>query len=146
MVIKPVVSDMVGEPSLGLRRRQIPDNPELRAKLTPDYPAGCKRVLLSDDYFPAINKSHVRLETRKIERITTRGVLVDGDEEQFDVLILATGFRTLESMHRINVVGLDGRKLADVWRQGARAYFGVTVPNLRCYTVPIQISATAPSF
>ncbi|PMD36418.1 monooxygenase [Hyaloscypha variabilis F] len=116
--------------SLAMMECQIPENPELRARLTPNYPPGCKRVILSDDIFPALNQKHVSLETHHIKQITKNGIKVEGQDLEFDLIILATGFRTLEFMYPIKITGAGGRSIQDIWKDGARAYLGVTVESL----------------
>ncbi|MGW4743107.1 flavin-containing monooxygenase [Nocardia xishanensis] len=111
------------------REQQVPD-PELRAKLTPDYAAGCKRGLFSNEYFPALTQSNVTVETTAIEAVTPTGIrTVDGVEHQVDVIVYGTGFKGTEFLAPMNIYGVDGRKLADVWGDaGARAYLGLSVP------------------
>jgi cation diffusion facilitator CzcD-associated flavoprotein CzcO len=112
---------------------QVAD-PELRRKLTPDYPIGCKRVLFADDYYPALQLPNVTLETGAIERITPQGVRTsDGVDHALDVLVFATGFETTDWHWSLDVTGLDGIRLSDVWKDGPEAYLGLTVsgfPNL----------------
>jgi cation diffusion facilitator CzcD-associated flavoprotein CzcO len=71
-------------------------------KLAPNYPPGCKRSVISDDYYPALNRPNVILETRPIEEITAEGIKFDGQEtsEEYDLIILATGFKSLVSWTR----------------------------------------------
>jgi len=107
--------------------RQISD-PALRAKVTPDYTIGCKRILLSSDYYPALTRPNVKLVTDPISRITKSGlVCTDGSAYEVDVIIYGTGFKTAEALAELNVAGRDGVKLRDVWRGGIEAYHGVTV-------------------
>lgn len=109
----------------------LPDQPELWAKLTPKYNPGCKRVIISDDYYPCLAQPNISLETRPISRITETGVEVEGGaSEEFDLIICATGFRTVEFMHPIKITGAHGRSLSDIWNGGARAYYGVTVEDV----------------
>ena len=120
----------------------FPSNSErdvwLRKELTPNYEVGCKRVCVSDDYFPALAKPNVTLETRPIQRITPTGVDVDTskpnptvtEDTNLDVLILATGFQTMQFLGPINFTGRNGRKLDDIWANGPRALNGVTVEDL----------------
>ncbi|HET9143241.1 NAD(P)/FAD-dependent oxidoreductase [Actinophytocola sp.] len=119
--------------SRALRNKQIKD-PQLRAKLTPDYPPGCKRVLFASDYYPAVAAANVTLETGRIAEITPSGVrTAAGVEHPADVIIYATGFRTTEFLGPMKVLGLDGRDLREHWSNGARAYLGITVagfPNM----------------
>lgn len=109
-------------------------DPALRTKLTPDYPLGCKRILISNDYYPALTQSHVEVVTEAIARITADGILTaDGQHHAVDVIILGTGFRATEFLTPLHIEGLGGRDLNQVWRDGAEAYLGITVhgfPNL----------------
>ena len=118
--------------------RKITD-PELRAKLTPDYPVGCKRPLISREWFPALTRPNVRLVTEPITEITERGIrTVDGEEHTVDTIIYGTGFKANEYLTAVDFYGRDGRRLHDDWHDGAEAYLGLTVsgyPNLSCSTV-----------
>ncbi|RIA35456.1 cation diffusion facilitator CzcD-associated flavoprotein CzcO [Hephaestia caeni] len=113
-------------------KAQVPDA-ALRAKLAPDFPIGCKRTLLSDDYYPALMRRRVDLETRAIAAIAPDGVrLADGETVPLDVLIWATGFASHGFVAPIAITGPRGT-LASAWRRGAVAYRGTTVsgfPNL----------------
>jgi cation diffusion facilitator CzcD-associated flavoprotein CzcO len=103
-------------------------SPELRQKLTPAYPVGCKRILFADDYYPALQQSNVTLEAAAIERITPRGVRTrDGVEHALDVLVYATGFETTGWHWSLRVAGRGGLALSDAWQQGPEAYLGLTV-------------------
>ena len=107
--------------------RQIPD-PGLRRRLVPDYPAGCKRILISDDYYPALTRPNVDLVTERIERITPDGVrTADGREHPADVIVYATGFATSGFVAPMKITGRDGRELNEEWREGALAHLGMTV-------------------
>ncbi|EEH11581.1 monooxygenase [Histoplasma capsulatum G186AR] len=116
--------------SLSLMKKQLPNRPELWEKLVPNYPMGCKRVIISDDYFPTFLRDNVTLETRPITEITENGINVDGAAHEFDVIVLATGFRTVEFMHPIQVYGINGRALSDIWSGGARALYGIAAESL----------------
>jgi cation diffusion facilitator CzcD-associated flavoprotein CzcO len=111
-------------------KSQVTD-PALRARLTPDYTIGCKRILLSSDYYPALQRPNVSLVTDDITGISETGVTTaDGTEHPADVIVYATGFKVIESVTSLNVAGRDGRKLAP---ETLEAYRGVTVtgfPNL----------------
>jgi hypothetical protein len=114
-----------------MMRKQIPERPDMWEKLTPTYNPGCKRVIISDDYYPAVASPKTTLETTKIRRITPTGVeLENGETHEHDMLVLATGFRTVEFLFPIKVTGTHGRTLADVWSGGAVALYGTTVPSL----------------
>ncbi len=112
---------------------QVAD-PELRKKLTPDYPIGCKRILIADDYYPALMQPNVELVTDKIARITPKGIETkDGTKHDFDVIVYATGFETTGWHWSVDVVGKGGRRLNDEWAETPQAYLGITVakfPNM----------------
>ncbi|MER7448924.1 NAD(P)/FAD-dependent oxidoreductase [Nocardia beijingensis] len=125
----PVIRKLVT--GIGLRhlKRQVPD-PRLRAELTPDYPAGCKRALFSNDYLPALTRPNVTVETTAITEITPKGVrTADGVLHEVDAIVYGTGFKGTEFLWPMRISGRGGRKLADEWSQGARAYQGITVPG-----------------
>lgn len=130
------VSAVFRNDALHKLQQVFPNDAEMRAKLTPDYAVGCKRVIVSDDFLPALSRPHVRLETDPILEIDETGILTShGDgkppsHEDIDLLILATGFRTVEFMHPIKVTGRGGRPLAHIWSGGAHALNGVTVQDL----------------
>ncbi len=109
-------------------RRQIKD-PALRRIVTPDYTIGCKRILISNDYYPALNRDNVEVVTDGIRRITERGVVTaDGREHEVDVIIYGTGFKVHDPLRPMNIVGRDGANLADLWgTRGLEAYLGTTV-------------------
>lgn len=121
----------------GHLRRQVAD-PVLRAKLTPTYDLGCKRVLLSDDYYPALVQPNVSVVTDSISRVEPGRVLTavadqDTEAHELDVLIFGTGFHVTDSPFQKMVFGADGRSLEEVWEGGRQAYKGTTVagfPNL----------------
>jgi cation diffusion facilitator CzcD-associated flavoprotein CzcO len=95
---------------------------------------GCKRILPTNDYFPALTRSNVELVTERIAEVRSRSVATaDGRERAVDVIILATGFRASEQVAPFDIVGRKGRRLDEVWGAGAEAYLGTTVagfPNL----------------
>ncbi|WP_052367928.1 flavin-containing monooxygenase [Algiphilus aromaticivorans] len=109
--------------------RQVKD-PELRAKLTPDYPIGCKRILFSSDYYPAMQRDNVHLETVGIDQINAKGVRTkDGVQHDLDVIIWGTGFKATEFLSPIRFTGRHGKDLHEQWSTGAEAYVGMTVPD-----------------
>lgn len=112
---------------------QVKDR-SLRDRLQPDYPAACKRVLISSDYYPALQRDDVSLVTDAIDRIDATGVVTaDGTHHDLDVLIYGTGFTTTEFLAPMEVLGRDGVELDVAWKEGAEAYLGITVagfPNL----------------
>jgi cation diffusion facilitator CzcD-associated flavoprotein CzcO len=112
---------------------QIAD-PALRARVTPDYRLGCKRVLISNDYYPALTRPNVDLVTDRIAAVEPSGIrTVDGTLREVDAIIYGTGFRVTEYLAPIRILGRGGRVLADTWRESPRSYLGITIsgyPNL----------------
>jgi cation diffusion facilitator CzcD-associated flavoprotein CzcO len=109
-------------------------DPVLRAKLTPDYSMGCKRILLSNDYYPAVTRPNVEVVTDGIEAVLPHGLRTrDGREREFDALVLATGFHAADAVAPCELKGRGGLDLNEAWRDGAEAYLGTSVvgfPNL----------------
>jgi cyclohexanone monooxygenase len=109
--------------------RKIED-PTLRAALTPDYPVGCKRPLISRNWFPALVRPNVRLITDPIVEITEVGLrTANGDLHEVDTIIYGTGFKANQYLSTIDVVGEGGRRLHDDWIDGAEAFLGLSVPG-----------------
>ncbi len=104
-------------------------DPELREKLRPNYRAGCKRLIMSDDFYEAIQRPNARLVTEAIAGIEPGGVrTADGRLHALDVLVLATGFRVDRFVRPMQVSGRGGARLDDVWKEGPFAYLAITVP------------------
>lgn len=120
-------------------RRQVPDR-ALRAKLTPDYALGCKRVLISNDYYPALGRDNVDVVTDGITRVTPTGVrTADGRLHKADVIILGTGFKAQRPFGRGLLIGRGGQDIWDAWSDRLSAYCGVSVagfPNFYMLTGP----------
>ena len=114
-------------------KRGIPD-PELRQRLTPDFPAGCKRLLLSDDYYPALTRRNVDLITNGISEITADAIVCeDGRTIEVDAIIYGTGFQATAPVPANMIIGREGLDLTDRWQHGAEAFLGISVsgfPNL----------------
>ncbi|MBJ7289662.1 NAD(P)/FAD-dependent oxidoreductase [Williamsia sp.] len=114
-------------------RAQVKD-PWMRRQLTPDFRAGCKRLLMTSAYYPALQEDNCRLITWPIARISEKGVrTVEGVEHQFDALVFATGFEVSKQGTPIPITGRGGRVLGDEWSRGAYAYKSIAVsgyPNL----------------
>ncbi len=113
---------------------QVPDA-ELRARLTPRFSPGCKRLLLSNDYYPALARPNSEVVTDRIEEVTPKGIRTAGGIlREVDAIVLATGFRVTDNPFAERLCGRDGRSLAEVWQEsGHQAYRGTTVagfPNL----------------
>ena len=115
--------------SAAFMRMQVRD-PQLRAKIWPDYTFGCKRVLFSSLFLPALQRPNVELTTSAIERIEPEGIrTADGVLHELDCIIWGTGFKTHEFMAPVEVHGRDGIGLRDAWRGSPHAYLGMTVPG-----------------
>ncbi|QIX00643.1 hypothetical protein AMS68_006160 [Peltaster fructicola] len=115
----------------------LPNQEELWKLLTPKYEPGAKRVIISDDYYPALARPNVHLETRSIHAISRHSVSVKDQDGQikdaapkYDLLVCATGFKTVDFLHPIKIVGRNGRALGDVWKDGAQALYGVTSEDM----------------
>ena len=118
----------------GLANLALVEDPDVRRRLTPSYAYGCKRPLISNDWYPAFNRPNVELVTEPITKVTADAIVTaDGRERSFDTIVLATGFETTRFLSSIEVTGRQGRRLEDAWADGAQAYLGVTTsgfPNL----------------
>ncbi len=105
-------------------------DPELREKLRPDYRAACKRLVISPNFYEAIQHPNSRLVTEGIERIEAEGVRTqDGSLHELDVLIFATGFQVDSFVRPMKVEGRNGAVLDSVWKDGPTAYMAISVPN-----------------
>lgn len=123
------VGKVISKVALQHLKARVKD-PVLRAKLTPDYPVGCKRILFANSYYPAIVQPHVDLVTEAITQVVPEGVVTaDGVTHEVDVIIYATGFDAQEFLESIDITGVGGQKLATQWADGARAYLGIYVPH-----------------
>ncbi|NIJ10980.1 cation diffusion facilitator CzcD-associated flavoprotein CzcO [Saccharomonospora amisosensis] len=121
-----------------IAKRHIDSNitdPALREKLTPNYVMGCKRVLISNDYYPALNRDNVEVVTDGIAEVTENGIVdTAGARREFDAIIYGTGFHVTDAFDNLDIIGIGGRNLGKQWaEQGMQSYLGVTVtrfPNL----------------
>jgi len=105
---------------------QVSD-PKLREKLLPTYPIGAKRILISDDYYPALQHENVSLVTRPIDRVDEDSIVTDdGEKHAVETIIFATGFQTTAFLVPMRIEA-NGRTLEEQWREGAEAYLGMTV-------------------
>jgi cation diffusion facilitator CzcD-associated flavoprotein CzcO len=129
--------------------RKVRD-PALRAKLTPSYRLGCKRVLQSNLWYDALTRDNVEVVDTTIAALTADGVrTTDGRERKADVVIYGTGFSPTEFLTPMRIAGLHGRTLAEAWRDGAEAYYGMTVagfPNFFMLYGPNTNTATSILF
>lgn len=116
------------------RERALGGDPELLGKTTPDYEMGCKRVLFTSDWYPALLREDVELVDRPIARVTEGGIVdSEGTERPADVIVYGTGFRSHDFVAPMEITGLDGRDLDAVWSERPEAYLGTTIsgfPNL----------------
>ena len=114
-------------------RTQVSD-PELRKKVTPDYTIGCKRILMSDDYYPALDQPNADVITTGIQEIKANSIVtIDGQERKVDAIIYGTGFAATSPVPKGIIFGQGGIDLVDTWKDGPEAYKGTTVsgfPNL----------------
>jgi cation diffusion facilitator CzcD-associated flavoprotein CzcO len=120
-------------PFRAVARRQITsaiEDPELRRKVTPKDEVGCKRLMLTDEWYPTLTKPNVDLVTEGIAEVTPTGIrLEDGSEQPADVIVLATGFKTHGFVAPMDIVGAEGRTLSEEWADVPRAYLGMSVPG-----------------
>jgi len=132
-VVNPALLKFGGKLALHHLNKTI-KNEELRKKLTPNYVLGCKRILLSNDYYPAMEHAHLSLITDGIREINEKGIVSkEGVQRDVDAIILATGFQAAEGVLRYDVKGKAGLDLNDAWRDGAEAYLGTSIsgfPNM----------------
>ncbi|MFE0153518.1 NAD(P)-binding domain-containing protein [Nonomuraea sp. NPDC059007] len=124
-------------------RRQV-DDPELRAALTPNYKLGCKRIILSSSYFPAITQPNTELVTSEIREVRQNSIIsADRTERIVDTIIFGTGFERAHTPVAQRIRGRNGRLLTDAWREGAEAYLGTAIagyPNLFMMLGPNTVS------
>ncbi|MFL5901573.1 MAG: flavin-containing monooxygenase [Solirubrobacterales bacterium] len=116
-----------------IAKRQIDSaiaDPELRRKVTPTDEVGCKRIMLTDDWYPALSRPNVELVTERIESVTADGIRdAAGAERPVDAIVLATGFASHDFVAPMEIAGHGGRTLAEEWSEVARAYLGLSVPG-----------------
>jgi cation diffusion facilitator CzcD-associated flavoprotein CzcO len=106
------------------------ESPATRAAVTPQYPWGCKRPVLSSTFYPTLNRDNVELVPQAVARVTPTGVVdATGTHRDIDVLVLSTGFQPTKFLASLDVKGVDGRSIHDVWRERASAFLGITVPG-----------------
>lgn len=126
----PLLSRAMTGLSRVFMRYQTRGDAELFDKVWPDYPLGCKRVLFSNAYLPALRRENTALVTDPIASITSSGVLSDtGEHYDADVIIYGTGFAAGGFLDHVAITGIDGAPLREHWSHGARAYLGITVPG-----------------
>ena len=125
--LHPRLMTVLESAARGLLRRQVRD-PELRATLTPDYTIGCKRILVSSNFYPALQRGNVDLVTSGISEVTERGIRTeDGTMHEADVIVYGTGFAVGDRFENEHIVGRRGLTIQRAWRDGMEAYLGVAV-------------------
>ena len=103
---------------------------ELRRKLTPDHPFGCKRLVFATDYLQTLTQPHVEVVSSPARTLRTRSLMTDdGTELDVDVVLCATGYAAADYLGQIEVTGESATTLQDAWRDGAHAYLGMAVPG-----------------
>jgi len=108
--------------------RKVVKDGKLRHRLMPDYPIGCKRILISNQWYETLTQPHVDVINTGIREITENGILdTEGNLREIDTIIYGTGFAATEFMAPMQITGLDGRTLKHTWKDGAEAYLGLTV-------------------
>jgi cation diffusion facilitator CzcD-associated flavoprotein CzcO len=137
LFVLPMMHPRKGSPPERMALKHLREHvldPALRARLTPNYRIGCKRILISDEYYPALVQPNVELVTDSIRAITPRGIVTaDGVERELDTIILGTGFHVTDTPFANWIYGGDERSLAETWSGSAQAYLGCAVagfPNL----------------
>jgi cation diffusion facilitator CzcD-associated flavoprotein CzcO len=128
-----------------LLERKVKD-PALRKKLTPNYPMGCKRQLVSDVWYDALIRPNVEVVDRPIAQITADGIVTgDGRHRRVDAIIYGTGFTATAFLTPMKISGLAGRDLNEAWRAGAEAYLGITVAGFPNFFMLYGPNTNAPS-
>jgi cation diffusion facilitator CzcD-associated flavoprotein CzcO len=123
------VGRVLGLRSAAFMRSQLPDA-DVREKAWPDYTFGCKRILFSSYFLPALGRPDVDLVTDPIAGMTERGVVTaDGTLHEVDCVIYATGFKAADFVFPMEVHGAGGRDLRETWSEGAHAHLGMTIPG-----------------
>ena len=121
-------------------------DPELREKLTPKYPMGCKRQLVSNEWYDAVTRPNVELVDTPIVRILPDGIEThDGQVRKVDAIIYGTGFTPTDFLQPMRMKGLGGKDLNDAWRHGAEAYLGITVTGFPNFFMLYGPNTNAPS-
>jgi len=132
-VFAPRLNQLGEKLALRYLERAVPD-PALRRRLTPDYRLGCKRVLISNDYYAALGRPNVELVTDGIAAIEPAGIrTTNGELHEVDAIIFGTGFRVVDYLASMQIIGRDGQDLNAVWSKSVRNYLGINVsgfPNL----------------
>lgn len=117
-----------------MKKRLGEHNTDLHEKLIPQFQLGCRRLTLGEGYLEALQAPNVTVEMSPIQQVTDKGIVTATSEEEFDIIICATGFE-VNFVPRWELVGKDGVRLADQWQDSPEAYFGVCAPNMPNYFI-----------
>ena len=129
IMVSPRVRRIATKLALHHLRKQVAD-PALRERLTPDFELGCKRILISNDWYPAVSAPNVEVVSAGVREVRADSVVTtDGRELPADVIIFGTGFHVTDPPIAAHLRGRDGRTLAECWNGSPRTYLGVTVTN-----------------
>ena len=101
----------------------------LQRDVIPSFPAGCKRVLLSNNYLESLHRPNVELITDNIEMITPAGVQTYKSNHPVDTLVMATGFEANRFLYPIEICGVENRSITEVWKKRPQSYYGMLVPG-----------------
>ncbi|KAK9709856.1 hypothetical protein K7432_008753 [Basidiobolus ranarum] len=123
-----LVSRIGTKRSLQHLKNQVTD-PTKRVLLTPNYTIGCKRVVVSDDYFPALDKPNVHIETSPISGVEGQTILTESNKQKVDAIILATGFKVQDFLSPMKVYGKGGHEISDIWNTTPKSYLGILSPG-----------------
>ena len=130
MIRHPRTIGQIGHVYSSLFMRSQLRDPEVRRKAWPDYTFGCKRILFSSTFLPALQRDDVELVTEPIAELDGDAVVTaDGTRHEVDCLIWGTGFRTNDFMLPMEIHGRDGRRIGEAWAGGAHAHLGIAVPG-----------------
>src|SRR4051794_33716026 len=116
--------------AMDMMKSQIPNKPGLWEKLTPNFPPGCKPIIISDDCYPALNGNNVTLGVQPIQRITLTGIVVDSKETEYDLMSSAPDSARLSSCIPSKSAVLMAVSITDIWRSDARALYGLKANSL----------------
>ena len=138
-------SEFLWQMALGWMHKQLSDRPDLWEAMTPKYPVGCKRTIVSDDYYPCIARSNVYVQTNAIRRFTAQGIHAGEEQHEFDAIVFATGFQTTNFFQdSIKITGLQGKTLKSVWAKGPQALNGVAVEAMPNFAVMYGTRSSSP--
>lgn len=124
----PAVLRILGRAHSAVLSSKVADT-ALRDELRPDLPIGCKRILISDDYYDTLARPDVTLETSPITAVTATGIVTPAGTHTVDVIVFGTGFVTTPFVSSLAIHGESGRSLSEVWSERTGAFLGVSVPG-----------------